>query len=120
MIVADVEVDEAGVLLSCGIRGHAGAGPRGGDIVCAAVSVLARTAYRTLSGMDCVKISGGASVRGRFGFTVERLCDRASAEEALLVGATAFLREGLCSVAADYPDNCTVNIRTERRQDNGN
>lgn len=115
MIVADVTLDEAGIVRSCSVEGHAGAGPRGGDVVCAAVSVLARTALRTLSGIDGASVSAAAPRRGVFGFVVEK----APSDGAYAAGATSFLLEGLRSVARDYPDYCTVRVRTERRQEHG-
>lgn len=115
MIVADVALDEAGLLKSCSVSGHAGAGPRGGDVVCAAVSVLARTALRTLSLKEGVRVRGTAPARGEFGLETER-CGGA---EPYVAAVTAFLVEGLRSIAEEYPDHCTVRIREERRQDNG-
>ncbi|MDR1948358.1 MAG: ribosomal-processing cysteine protease Prp [Spirochaetaceae bacterium] len=60
MIRIEVVLDEAGLLVSCGISGHAGAGRRGNDPVCAAVSVLARAAVRTLSGREGIVVRGDA------------------------------------------------------------
>ncbi|MFA6504569.1 MAG: ribosomal-processing cysteine protease Prp [Treponemataceae bacterium] len=116
MIVAEVSLDEAGIVFSCSIEGHSGAGPRGSDIVCAAVSILARTALTTLSNMEGVVVSANAPHRGVLGFVVEKAPENGAAP----AGASAFLVEGLRSVARDYPDFCIVRVRTERRQDNGN
>lgn len=115
MIVADVVLDDAGLLESCAIEGHAGAGPVGGDIVCAAVTVLVRTALRTLSRAEGAVVSGSAPSRGALTVRVVSF----AGEESFLAGVTAFLVEGLGSVAVDYPDHCRVRIRTERRQDHG-
>ena len=115
MIVVAVVLDDAGLLKSCEVAGHAGAGPKGSDVVCAAVSILARTALRTLTAAAGVKVRGGAPGRGAFGMEVD--CDPSAA--VLLSATTAFLLEGFRSVAEDYPDHCTLRIRTERRQDNG-
>jgi len=67
MIVADVSLDDSGIIRSCSIEGHAGAGPFGGDIVCAAVSVLARTALKALSEAEGVAVSAAASRSGGLG-----------------------------------------------------
>ncbi|HCM26253.1 MAG: hypothetical protein A2Z99_05310 [Treponema sp. GWB1_62_6] len=115
MIVVDVVLDDAGLLRSCVVQGHAGAGPRGSDVVCAAVSILARTALRTLSVTEGVTVRGGAPERGAFGMEVD--CDRSAAVR--LSATTDFLMEGFRSVAEDHPDHCTIRIRKERRQDNG-
>jgi uncharacterized protein YsxB (DUF464 family) len=108
VIKAEVFLD-SGLLKSCRVSGHAGAGPRGGDIVCAAVSVLARTAMRALSGREGVMVRGEAPERGAFWLEAE--CTAAGRE--FLEAAGVFLIEGLVSVAEDYPDFCQVKI--ERR-----
>jgi hypothetical protein len=115
MITVDVVVDEAGLLGSCRVEGHAGAGPRGGDVVCAAVSILVRTALRTLSGREGVSVRGSAPERGVLWIEADCAGDGAS----FLAATTAFLTEGLRSVAEDYPDHCSVRISTERRKDHG-
>jgi uncharacterized protein YsxB (DUF464 family) len=108
VIKAEVLLD-GGLLKSCRVSGHAGAGPRGGDIVCAAVSVLARTAVRALSGREGVTVRGEAPERGIFRFEAE--CTAAGKE--FLEAAGVFLTEGLVSVAEEYPEFCQVTI--ERR-----
>lgn len=108
MIVADVALDGAGLLRSCRIEGHAGAGAKGEDPVCAAVSVLARTAALTLSRAEGFEISGSAPARGIFGFDVLA----APSETGFAAGVTSFLLEGLRSVAREYPNYCIVRVRT--------
>jgi uncharacterized protein YsxB (DUF464 family) len=104
-------VDEAGLLKSCRVSGHAGAGKRGRDLVCAAVSVLARTALKTLSGREGVMVRGGAPERGLFWIET----DFSGGGGDFLAGAGAFLLEGLASVAEEYPDFCEMTICIERR-----
>jgi uncharacterized protein YsxB (DUF464 family) len=111
MIEIDLAVDEAGLLRSCKVRGHAGAGPRGGDIVCAAVSVLTRTALRTLSGREGITIRGSAPDRGFISIET----DYTAEGRAFLSAAGAFFMEGLASVSEEYPDYCKMNVYTERR-----
>ena len=109
MIQVDVVLDEAGLLRSCRVQGHAGAGKKGNDIVCAAVSVLTRTIIRVLSGRKDVTIRGSIPEKGDFYMEV----DYAPEGREFLVGAGAFLVEGLLSVSAEFPDYCKVTI--ERR-----
>ncbi|MDR0644628.1 MAG: ribosomal-processing cysteine protease Prp [Treponema sp.] len=97
---------EDGLLRSCFIEGHAKAGPRGKDIICAAVSVLARTAWQVLSARKGVTVLGKAVKRGEFSFEVTAC----KGEEPFLAGVGAFLTEGLESVVRDYPKNCRVVI----------
>lgn len=108
MIVAEVVLDRGGLIKSCRIEGHAGAGPLGADVVCAAVSVLVRTAAATLARARGVEISGFAPERGTSGFDVHAT----SAETDFAAGVTEFLLEGLRSVAREYPNNCIVRVRT--------
>jgi uncharacterized protein YsxB (DUF464 family) len=115
MIEVDVIVDEAGLLVSCQVEGHAGAGPRGGDVVCAAISILVRTALRTLSAVEGVSVRGSAPSRGVLWMEADCVPNGAG----FLAASTAFLTEGLRSVAEDYPDHCSVHISTERRQEYG-
>ncbi|MDR3333527.1 MAG: ribosomal-processing cysteine protease Prp [Treponema sp.] len=107
MIAIDVAVDEAGLLRSCAVTGHAKAGPKGGDIVCAAVSVLIRTALKTLSGREGIMVRGDAPERGVFWMEM----DYTQEGRDFLFAVGAFLTEGLESVSVEYPDYCTIHIR---------
>ena len=109
MIQVDMILDEAGLLKSCRVQGHAGAGKKGSDIVCAAVSVLTRTTVRVLSGRKDITIRGDISGPGSFYLEAEY----APEGREFLAAAGAFLVEGLLSVSAEFPDNCKVNM--ERR-----
>jgi uncharacterized protein YsxB (DUF464 family) len=106
MIRIEAALDEAGLLRSCRIHGHAGAGPRGGDIVCAAVSVLARTALSLLSRQEGITVRGEAPERG----VIRMDIDYAGNGREFLSAAGAFLLEGLQSVAGEYPEYCVMNV----------
>jgi uncharacterized protein YsxB (DUF464 family) len=110
MIRIEVAVDQAGLLVSCKVTGHAEAGPKGSDVVCAAVSVLTRTAFRTLSDRGGITLRGGAPERGVF--WMETGCSDEG--RAFLSGAGAFLIEGLKSVSDSYPDYCVMCINERR------
>jgi len=110
VITIRVVLDDAGLLKSCDVRGHAGAGKRGHDIVCAAVSVLARTALATLSGREGITVRGGAPRRGEF--TLEAAALNGAGRD-FLAATGAFLMEGLASVAGEYPQNCSLTITKE-------
>ena len=109
MIQAELVLDGAGLLRSCRVRGHAGAGKKGSDIVCAAVSVLTKTFILVLSGRRDLKIRGRVPDRGDFAIETEYKPQGRD----FLAGAGAFLMEGLLSVSAEFPDYCKVTI--ERR-----
>jgi len=109
MIQAELVFDEVGLLRSCRLQGHAGAGKEGSDIVCAAVSVLTRTIVMVLSGREGITIRGSIPEQGDFSLETEYTAEGRD----FLAGAGDFLTEGLLSVSAEYPKNCKVII--ERR-----
>jgi uncharacterized protein YsxB (DUF464 family) len=107
MIEIEAALDEAGLLRACRASGHAGAGKAGGDIVCAAVSVLMRTAIRTLSERKGIEIRGGAPEPGFLWLEA----DYTAEGREFLSAAGDFLIEGLRSVAGEFPQNCRITIR---------
>jgi uncharacterized protein YsxB (DUF464 family) len=109
MIKAALVLENGGLLRSCKVLGHAGAGRRGRDPVCAAVSVLVRTVSRVLSGREGVTVRSGAPERGELWLEVEGTAENRE----FLVAAGAFLSEGLLSVSGEFPEFCQVKI--ERR-----
>jgi uncharacterized protein YsxB (DUF464 family) len=109
MVCVKAAVDRRGLLRACRVEGHAGAGTKGGDPVCAVVSVLVRTALRTLSGRKGIAVRGGAPERGFLWMEVD--CTEEGRE--FLAAAGAFLIEGLVSVSEDFPDYCKVDIQRD-------
>jgi uncharacterized protein YsxB (DUF464 family) len=104
-------LDDDGVLRACKASGHAGTAKNGQDIVCAAVSVLLRTAVNILSGRDGITIKYGAPEKGFLWLETEYKAEGRD----FLFTAGVFLIEGLKSVAMEYPKNCRINISTLRR-----
>ena len=111
MISIDVGLDESGILRSCNAAGHAGAGESGTDIVCAAVSVLLRSAVRVLSNREGITINSEAPETGRLRLETEYT----AAGRDFLSAAGEFLITGLRSVAEEFPGNCKLQISSERR-----
>jgi uncharacterized protein YsxB (DUF464 family) len=111
LIEIEAVMEDGGMLRACKALGHAGAGKSGNDIVCAAVSVLMRTAFGTLSGREGILVRYGAPEPGNFWLEVDYNADG----KEFLFAAGAFLIEGLRSVAQEFPGNCRLNIRTLRR-----
>jgi len=109
--VVEIEavIDSGGILKSCKASGHAGAGKTGADIVCAAVTVLLRTALSTLSDRKGITIKGGAPQPGDLWLEANYSAEGRD----FLFAAGAFLIDGLKSVAQEYPKNCKLVIRTE-------
>ena len=107
MIDIEAVLDENGLLRSCKASGHAGAGKTGSDIVCAAVSVLMRTAACSLSDREGITIRYEAPEPGLFFLEA----DYTAEGKDFLFAAGAFLIEGIALVAEEYPDNCRLTIR---------
>ncbi|MDR0501782.1 MAG: ribosomal-processing cysteine protease Prp [Treponema sp.] len=107
MIEIDAVLDQDNVIRNCKAAGHAGAGRAGNDIVCAAVSVLMRTAINTLSNRKGIVIKGGAPAPGQ----VWLEADYNAEGKNFLFAAGEFLINGLSSVAQEFPQNCKLTIR---------
>ena len=89
-----------GELHSCIIRGHAGFAPKGKDIVCAAVSILARTALDVLHEHGGLELKTDSAERGELSFTVEKKQDGCSD---ILSYTADFLQKGFDSLQKEYP-----------------
>jgi len=109
VVRVEAVLDGGGVLRLCRASGHAGAGRTGSDVVCAAVSVLMRTAVRVLSGREGVSLRCEAPEPGFL--LLETDCSAGGTEFLRAVGM--FLLEGLASVAEEFPDFCSLSIKTE-------
>jgi len=108
MIKINITLDQKGILKTCLASGHANAGKIGNDIVCAAVTVLMRTATNILSNQEGITIKSSAPKKGKLGFNVEY-----STAEGLvfLYHTSIFLIDGLKSVAQEFPKNCNLIIQ---------
>jgi uncharacterized protein len=100
MVHATAVLSAQGYLLNFKAAGHAAAGDRGYDIVCAAFSVLARTAYRALEALPGIELRGSAPEPGSLSFDVLR--PATSIERA--VGIADFLVVGMGDLSRDYPE----------------
>ena len=107
MIDIEAVIESDGTLRSCTAKGHAKAGKTGSDIVCAAVSVLMRTAFSVLSGRKGIKVYGSALEKGEMRVDAEY---EAEGKE-FLKTAGIFLIEGLSSIALEFPKNCRMTIK---------
>jgi uncharacterized protein len=102
--------DGDGVIMTCIAEGHAKAGKAGTDIVCAAVSVLMRTALTVLSDRKGITVNGGAPKPGQMWLEAEYDADG----KEFLFAAGVFLVEGLQSIAREFPKNCKLDIRRNK------
>ena len=96
-----------GTLRACRASGHSKTGKAGADIVCAAVSVLMRTALNVLSDKKGITVRGGAPANGQMWLEAEYNAEGKD----FLFAAGLFLMEGLWSVAQEYPKNCKITIK---------
>jgi hypothetical protein len=110
MIEIEAELEEDGTLRACKALGHAGAGKSGEDIVCAAVSVLMRTACGILSDRKGITLRCGAPEKGQMWLEAGYEADGKD----FLNTAGVFLIEGLSSIAREYPKNCKLNVVIRR------
>ena len=110
MIEIEAVLDTDGTLRACKACGHSGAGKKGADIVCAAVSVLMRTALEVLSNREGITTRGGAPRPGH----VWLEADYTAEGKDFLSAAGVFLIEGLRSVAQEYPKYCRLNVILRR------
>jgi uncharacterized protein YsxB (DUF464 family) len=115
VVRVDVTLDGEGLLRSCRVKGHAGWGRKGRDIVCAAVSVLVRSALYTLSDREGIRLQGAAPERGLVWMEV----DYDTECRDFLAAVGTFLLEGLRSVAEAYPDCCCITIGNRGPEDPG-
>jgi uncharacterized protein len=100
MISAKAVVGRGGELLAFAAKGHADRGFKGNDIVCAAFSVMARTAYKALKDLQGIELSGSAPEPGNLSFEVIKPASRP--ERA--AGIADFLVAGMGDLARDYPE----------------
>ncbi|MBQ4330984.1 MAG: ribosomal-processing cysteine protease Prp [Spirochaetaceae bacterium] len=88
-----------GQFRSCCGKGHAGYAPTGCDIVCAAATVLLRTAAQVLLDTCGASVEVNAPVPGNLEFWVQDGID----DESRLIYTADFLRVGLQSLQVEYP-----------------
>ncbi len=103
MTVVTLSCGKSGAFINCKANGHAGFSQRGSDIVCAAISVLLRTAMQVLSHDENVLLTADASERGTLAFSAEVKTESLETEAQLKCIAD-FIRTGVSSVCKEYPE----------------
>jgi len=99
-----------GCLRSFSASGHAGSGPRGRDVVCAAVTVLLRTAARLLSAQPDLRVSGQEPAEGYLRLALE---PPAPARREWVRGVTDTLVAGLRDLDQEFPGRLKLEIGEE-------
>ncbi|MDR2792326.1 MAG: ribosomal-processing cysteine protease Prp [Treponema sp.] len=108
MINIEIVLDND-LLKYCRIKGHAYAGSKGKDVVCAAVSVLARTALEVLAGQDGISLHYEAKKPGEFFLEIVGYNET---EKAFLFSVGTFLMVGFDSITREYPKHCWLSVNT--------
>jgi uncharacterized protein len=112
MIRATAVLGAGECLRSFEAAGHAGTGQRGFDIVCAAFSALARTAYKALEALPGVELAGSATEPGRLRFEVRK--PASSLERA--AGIADFLVAGMGDLAREHPEAIEFVVERDWRE----
>lgn len=86
------------------VSGHAGYGPAGSDIVCAAASILTATAQ-----VEMYRITGFRAEDD--GETVDMCCTPTPAECGRVFQALDIIANGFRLLAGQYPENVSVTIK---------
>ncbi len=100
-----------GAFKSCEALGHAGYAAKGNDIVCAAETLLLRTAMQLLESEPHLCATADVSARGTLAFSVTGPYPECLKER--LVCTADFLRLGLRSLAQEFPEHVLLREITE-------
>jgi len=107
VIQIEIRLDQRRALLGFTVSGHAGSAPRGEDLVCAAVTVLFRTAARVLQLQPEIRIRGNASDSGRMELHVESAPPE---KRQWLTGLTDFLIRGSRDLQEENPKAVALSV----------
>jgi uncharacterized protein YsxB (DUF464 family) len=102
-----VRLHPGGLLAGFTASGHAGAGPKGEDIVCAAVTILLRTAAKVLAGEPGLTVEGQSPEPGVMRLALE---PPPEAKRDWVRGVTATLLRGLTDLAEEFPGRLELRI----------
>ncbi len=106
MTTVRVTLEADGSLKAAEAGGHAGTELRGGNIACAAVTVLLRTTLGVLASAGDADPDSAlfvdATTPGR-GFLAFRITGRSGADKPVLRYAARFLLEGIASLEREFP-----------------
>ena len=112
MITATLYRGENG-FTGCRVEGHSGWGNAGGDIICAAVSILGCTCVNALESVCGIEAVIDENDDGILSFRLPEITAAENEKAQILMGA---LKQGLSDLAAEYPHNVTLSIKERRKQ----
>ena len=111
MIRIKIELDTNDCIRKCRAEGHSLLAKPGVDILCAAVTILLRTAYRFLYSLQLVENPGKTPEKGNLFFTISAYPET---EQCKIKGITDFLILGLSDLACEYPER--LKLQLSRKQ----
>lgn len=111
MIHVAVSVDGNRIVRNVVVTGHAVGIQKGGNVVCAAVTVLVRTAARLLESLQGVVVSGGPRKRGEFSLEIESI-DQGVVDSVRTTGD--YLLQGIRDLQSEFPNDCTLTVMQRR------
>jgi uncharacterized protein YsxB (DUF464 family) len=112
VIALSVRVYPGGCLAGFTASGHAGAGRKGEDIVCAAVTTLLRTAAKVLAGEPGLSVDGESPEPGVMRLA---LAPPPDGKREWVRGVTAILLRGLNDLAEEFPGRLRLEIDGARK-----
>jgi len=92
------------------VHGHSG--EAGNSVVCAAVSVLARTAAHTVEEYGKFRVDGDADSPGNLRFSVAQTEGTGSGDFIWLMGVTDNFLTGIRDVEREHPEECAMEVLT--------
>ncbi len=117
MIRVTVEIDSAGKGQSLEISGHGGRGPKGSDILCAAVSTLGQTYVFSAARIEDVE----QRVKQQEGYLFSEIDTQNTSGEsrACLKDYLDFVIYGIIELEKHYPGDIELSVRHQERADKG-
>jgi uncharacterized protein YsxB (DUF464 family) len=113
VVRARLSLDASGRILTFEGRGHADSVEQGFDPACAAFSVLSRTAWEALEGIEGLDVRGSAERPGELRF---RVFSSPEGSGERIRGITDFLVAGLRGLERDFPGSFRIRIEMEGRK----
>jgi uncharacterized protein YsxB (DUF464 family) len=113
VITARLVLDPDGLPLRFEAEGHSGTGPKGGNILCAAFTVLARSAFEALAGLPGATVEGSTPARGKLFFVVRELPAQVGERAA---GIALLLQTGISGLEREYPGEVGLTIERNWRE----
>ncbi len=110
--MTQIDLVKSASRLSLTASGHAGFASEGKDIVCAAVTILIRTAMQLLSEQSGVDFKSDTSSRGNISFAAS-VAESDSLLRERLSCTGDFLAKGFESLAREFPDNIKFGYNLE-------